>query len=792
MKKSIILTATSGIALAAVLPSTSAIAQLDQIVVTAQKRAESVNDVPIAINALDGDGLEEAGISDTDDIVEAFPNLGLNVRSSYNSGVSIRGVGTDNFHISAQQSVGTYIDDVSIVSPFVSTIGVFDMDRVEVLRGPQNTLYGRNTTGGAMVWHTKKATPGDGINGYASLGGGNGGLVEFEGALGLDLAENLAIRISGMSDHFNGLWEDAISGDATGGGYDRYGARLNLQYDVADSTSLNIGLSIGETRGEDNAYAYRGNRLATGAVDPTLSDAPGEDSGMRSDNFVRATEAEVAANPFLLDQFNQGTGLVIVNPEPGPFNRLINYSTDFGKTYVHPEAGYEAKWEGVRANLTHGFEGFADLTLLASYDETSLFGVNIADFTGFGNVQDGSWEVLQLEARLTSNNSDIFRWLVGLYYTTEESEQDTWVRAAAAGGGAGASPGIIIDSEYDNFSVYGQADYQITDALNLTAGIRFTDDKLATPTDGWSRIVCGFVPSLNGISDINRDVRAEGCPGFTPGQLGPTNLQSPSQELEEIGWKVGLDYSWAGPTLIYVSASKGFKGGAYDNRPIATGELPIGPEFLKAYEIGFKSTLADNRLQLNGATFYYDWEDLQLFDVIGGNAELLNVPKTRLIGAELEAQFAPNENWYLQAAVGYVDTEVTDADGIPAGSSVDEGDEVTNTPDLTVNVLARYMTEIAGGELSATASWRYASDYFYTFGQETTRATAPSQNYVNASLAYAFGDEMQHVIRVYGDNLTEEFHCSGLQDGPVGGFNYSCRIGSFGKRQYGVNFRTNF
>jgi iron complex outermembrane receptor protein len=171
-----------GTILSSVMVSPAAMAQfsgaggLDEIIVTAQKRAESVNDVPIAINALDGDGLEALGISDTDDIVEAFPNLGLNVRSGYNSGVSIRGVGTDNFHISAQQSVGTYIDDVSIVSPFVSTVGVFDIDRVEVLRGPQNTLYGRNTTGGAIVWHTKKAKPGDGLNGFASATAGNGGL----------------------------------------------------------------------------------------------------------------------------------------------------------------------------------------------------------------------------------------------------------------------------------------------------------------------------------------------------------------------------------------------------------------------------------------------------------------------------------------------------------------------------------------------------------------------------------------------------------------------------------------
>ncbi len=762
---------------------------LGTVTVTAQRRAESINDVPIAINALDGDALEEAGIADTDDIVASFPNLGLNERSGYNSGVSIRGVGTDNFHISGQQSVGTYIDDVSIVSPFVSTIGVYDIDRVEVLRGPQNTLYGRNTTGGAMVWHTNKARPGDGTNGYGSVGVGNGGLFEFEAAVGFDVSDNFAVRIAGMSDSFDGLWEDAITGDATGNGYDRKGVRVNLQYDISDNTNLNIGVSHGTSDGQDTAYAYRGNRLSTGAVDPRLNSAPVEDSAGRNDNYVMATAAEVAASSFLSDQFNRGTGMVIVNPMPGPFNRLINYSTDFGKTYVHPEAGYEAEWNGIRANVSHEFQDFADLTVLASYDETTLFGVNIADLTGFGAVQDGDWEVMQLETRLASNASDIFRWIVGGYYSTEESKQDTWVRNGGAAGGQGVAPGIDIDSEYDNFSIYGQADYQVTDALNFTAGLRYTEDELK---GDWFRTVCGFARSVNGVSNWTRDVRANGCPGFTgPGQIGPRTAQTPTQELKETGWKVGADYK-IGDTLLYASVSRGFKGGAYDNRPLATGELPIGPEFLNAYEVGFKSTLADNRIQLNGATFYYTWEDLQLFDIIGGSAALLNVPETELIGAELDAKIILNDNWLVQAAVGVVESEVTDISGLPVGSNVAAGDEISNTPNLTANFLANYTTDFAEGELSFTGSWRYASEYFYDFSQTTARDTAPSQNYVNADVAYSFGDSLQHSIRLYGKNLTEEFHCSGIQDGPASGQNYSCRIAQFGERQIGLNLKTNF
>ena len=379
-----------------------------------------------------------------------------------------------------------------------------------------------------------------------------------------------------------------------------------------------------------------------------------------------------------------------------------------------------------------------------------------------------------------------------MYYSTEDSEQDTWVHNGGAAGGRGVAPGIDIDSDYDNISVYAQFDYQFADALNGTAGLRYSDDELVTPTDGWVRTVCGFAPTVNGLSLLSRDVRADGCLGFTPGQLGPRTTRSPSQKLSETGWKLGLDYQFGVASMAYISASEGFKGGAYDNRPLATGENPIGPEFLTAYEFGFKSTLYDGKLQLNGAVFDYDWAKLQLFDIIGGTAFLINVPGTELRCAELEAQIAPNENWHIQAAVGTADSELTDVDGVPDGSTADVGDEVSNTPDFTANLLATFTHAVGNGDLSLTASWRYASEYFYNFTQTPGRKTAPSQSYLNANLAYTFDDDMQHSVRVYGNNLTAEFHCSGIQDGPAAGQNYSCRVGSFGENDVGINFKTEF
>ena len=192
-------------------------AQLDEIVVTAQKREESLQDVPISISAMTGDQFEQFNVQRADDLEFVFTNVGTNRNAPGNTGISIRGVGTDNVHLSGQQSVGTYVDDVSMVSPYVSAISIFDMERVELLRGPQNTLYGRNTTGGAVLWHTRKATPGQGFNSYAQVKAGSGGLQRIEAAIGFDLGETVAARLALLTDDFDGVWKNVVDGSDTGG-----------------------------------------------------------------------------------------------------------------------------------------------------------------------------------------------------------------------------------------------------------------------------------------------------------------------------------------------------------------------------------------------------------------------------------------------------------------------------------------------------------------------------------------------------------------------------------------------
>lgn len=776
------------------LPAIAA-AQLEEIIVTAQKREQSLQEVPISISAMTGDQFEQFNVTRADDLEFVFTNVGTNRNAPGNTGISIRGVGTDNVHLSGQQSVGTYIDDVSMVSPYVSAMAIYDTERVELLRGPQNTLYGRNTTGGAVLWHTNKATPGEGTNGYAQVKFGSGGLARVEAAVGFDFSDTLAGRIAVLNDQFDGVWKNVVDGSDTGGAYDRTGARLNLVWDGGGNARVGLTVSTGEFDAEDLPVKMSGNRLASGLIDPDFENRRADSLTGPDNNYVTATAADVAATPWLQSQYDQGTGVVIDNPNPAPpaFNRLINYSTPLGLTYQDPEDITKVDWDGIRLNFEYDFDNFK-FTSVTSYDETYVLEKNGQELTGFSPSREGDWEVLQQEFRLTSDTDSVVQWLAGVYLTSSDSQEDTWVSNVSGAGGMGVRPGVDINSEYDALSVYGQLDWAVNDSVSITAGLRYTDDELSAAGDNWVRTVCGFFPTAVGSLAQNRDYRANDCPGATPGRLAG-NTDSPVQELSETGYRVSVNYQPNDTSMLFASISEGFKGGSYDNRALSTGDDPIGPEFITAYEIGYKGSFADNALQFNAAYFFYDWEDLQLFESYGGIPALVNVPGIEISGFEAELKWAPDENWYVQAGLGTNDSKVVDITGLNPLSQAEIGKEVTNSPDLTGNILASYTAPIGTNELTFMMNYRYQSSMYYTFVQEgAARDESSDYSFLNARVAYAFGRDQQYMVALWGNNLTEEFACSSVIWGPgaAPAGNYSCEVSAYGEALFGLTFEARF
>jgi len=419
-------------------------------------------------------------------------------------------------------------------------------------------------------------------------------------------------------------------------------------------------------------------------------------------------------------------------------------------------------------------------------------------------MREGDWEVQQYELRLTSDTDSALQWLVGAYLTSSESTEDTWVSNTAGPPpsavpppvrGRGVVPGVDINSEYDAWSVYGQVDWAITDAFTVTAGLRYTDDKLSADNGGWVRTVCGFHPSSVGAIVQDRDYRAAGCPDSTPGVLGAITIDSPVQELSETGYKLSGNYKFGGASMVFVSIADGFKGGSYDNRALATGDDPIDPEFLTAYEIGYKTSNADNTLRFNAAYYFYDWEDLQLFESYGGIPALVNLPGIEISGFEAELSWAPDDRWYLQASIGTADSEVVDISGLNPLSSAEIGQEVTNTPELTANLLGSYTMPVGSNELTLSANYRYQASMYYTFVQtNAVRDESSDYSFLNARASFAFGANNQYNVAVWGNNLTEEFACSSVIWGPGAPAqgNYSCEVSSYGEALYGLTFEASF
>lgn len=772
-------------------------ADIEEILVTAQKRTEPLQSVPGAINALPGRLFNNLGINTTDDVEKIFPNMSSNNTSVINSGFAIRGVGTNNVHISSQQSIGTYIDDVLAVSPFVSAISVYDMDRVEVLRGPQNILYGRNTIGGVVAFHSRKARIEDGLNGRANLKAGNGGLLEFEGAVGFKLAKKMAVRIAIMSRSFDGMFKNIVDSKNVGG-EEKKGIRFNLLWNISENSSVDFTYSKGKGNGDGLIARSVGNVNADGATDCDAFINGGENAFIsgRNNCWTAITLKMINGNDYLASQLAAGNSdLLIANPNPAtntisPY--LVNYSADWGYSYMDPSNFYDTEFDNFRLKFSHDFE-FGQLTLLSAYDKTYALNSYSTDLAGFVPAQEGIFNIGQHEARLSSTGNSALHWMIGAYYSHHSSQEDTWVFRSDpdVAGGNGISPGIIIDSKYRNISIYGKIDYDLTDNLTASAGMQYTDDKLAGKTQKW---VClpgqHNGPTFDGTWTYDRDYRKENCLDISASLFD----SNPTQELSQIGWKAGLTGHLNENVMIFGNISKGFKGGAYDNRALDNGSSPVDPEFLIAYEAGFKSDLFDDSLRLNVSAYLYDWKDLQIFglDDNGGPIQV-NIPKTKLKGVELELQWTPTTAIYLQAGLALSDSKIVDVTGLPASMGIVAGNSVTNAPKTSFNLLATYSFFLRGNELIIQGAYRYQGRSFFIAGsQDTARAVKNSHGWLDARISYNFDHDQQYSIAVWGNNLTEEKSCQYLPASLPGNVNWGCQTNDGGQRMWGLSADVKF
>ena len=772
---------------------------LEEVVVTAQKRAESVQDVPIAINAIAGDQLDALGVRDTDDLVTLFPNLTLQNNSTINSGVTIRGVGTNNWHITGLHAVGQYQDEVSLFSPFTSQLGLFDMERVEVLRGPQNTLFGRNTTGGAINYISRKPST-DEIDGYAFTNLGNEGRVDVEGALNIPLGERAALRIAGQTVNRDGIFHNAFNGKKMGG-IKRNSGRAQILFNMSDRTEVLLNGHVGYNR------SSRIPRKTIGLWDP---DGPNVVDGVATPDALSRAPVDC---PSLLrggsGQFKGTSNCLTVIPFTG--GRTESTTLDGWRT-VQDGAPDQADvdFEGGFLRISHELDNMSIVSITA-YDEMTVeYNQTLSGNStgqGFMPGQSGHTEVFSQEIRLTSTDDAVFRWIAGGYYSTDESRLATIIYRTDNGAAPfGIVPSIAIDQEVDIWSGYGQVEYDFMERMTLTLGLRYTDDRksgnsaarVAAKTDNGTP----FGTPLGLSTYINLDTfdqitiaAADGSRPCPPPVGGlPCRSDIPvRQVLTEWGGKAGIDYRFTDDIMGYASYSRGFKSGAFDTRALAafqgTADQPTEAEFMDAYEIGIKSTLADGALDLNGAVFFYQWDDLQVFDVDHlGRVAFLNIPESELIGAELDFKWTPTDSLYVQAGMGWLDTEIKDPGDLVTPV---KGAPLPHSPEWSLTGLVIKTFPVGNGLLSLQTNVHWMDDRNgATSGARTTRVD--DRFTWNARATYEFGNEQQYEIAFWVENITADKNCASIEYNGSLNYQAECNTPTAGKAFYGANLRYDF
>jgi len=752
-------------------------AVLEEVVVTAQKREQNVQDVPIAIDALSRDSILAQRVTGPDDLVKLLPNLSLKTASAVNSGFAIRGVGTNNFHLTAAQAVGLYFDEVSQVTPFTSQLGLFDMERIEVLRGPQNTLFGRNTTGGAVNFITRRPDPEDGTNGYINLNAGNFGKLDGEGAVGFALGENFAMRAAVQVQNRDGVFTDVDSGDKIGS-IDRKSARLGFGWTPSEDTNAWLSLHYGKSDPE------RVPRKATGRfMADNVTPCPNNNSGA--------------------PQFDGASDCFARNKTGVPYNPSLD-----GWRNAHDAANNTAMVEltGALLRFEHDF-GAVSLASLTGYDSVEQ---HLADESGglsyiqFQAQQQGDYQTFSQELRLTSNSEGKVQWIAGVFYSHENDHFATTARNNAVGPPTlSVVPTAILNQQGDVASAYGQIDVAFTEKLNLNFGLRYTNDKKEGQTtvvtmfdtdtglNTGTRLPEDFLYGRDFVLAHEDDFPNACAPGVTPCS-GP--WKDVEQDYSKTAGKIGLDYHFGDNTMGYVSYSTGFKAGAFDTRAqavlLGTGDLPVKPEELSSYEVGFKSEFLDRRMKLNVTAFYYDWQDLQTFATIPGvGPAFLNLPESTIIGQELEWQFAPGGDWLLRLYGAHLDTEVTDTGTLGPDAAI-EGAPLQQAPEWTFNGGISKGFALGSNRLTFSANGRYADEQWGTMNMRPN-TLVDSTTFVDASVSYEFGEDRRYGLTAWGENLTSEKTCFVLGD--LDGFTWTnaCQPNE-GTALYGLSFSARF
>ncbi|MEH6610619.1 MAG: TonB-dependent receptor [Halioglobus sp.] len=797
---------------------------LEEIIVTAEKRATSIQDTAIAVTAFTGTELDRALISKPLDMQFSVPNM-LMSNGNFNSArVAIRGVGNQAVGASSDAGTGVHFNGVYLNAPRVFETEFFDTERVEVLRGPQGTVYGRNTTAGVINMITR--TPEEEFGGDINIELGNYNNVRLKGALNLPLSENWAQRFAMFYNKRDGYVDNKFNGDEVDG-RDMFALRSSTRW-ASDDTNAMLVVNYME---EDSDRMRGSNQQCLRDPEPKIGCLP---TGLANER----TNGGATVNGFLIGS--------VVSPILGldfPADAYLNseISSDPREQYLDFTPAYELEDLMVSFEINHDF-GDLTFTSLTGYHNSDLDARNDYDFA----VSSEPWPVQvtvergpdgpitvdrnyltdrstatpeqwSQEFRIASNYEGDWNFLLGGFWLTYTGETHYYIYSSSLtlyGETLGIDPrthAFDNDSqqyELDTWAMFGELYWQTTESISMTFGLRYTDEE---KTDQQRTLYLNFLDNPD-----------DGYEGFSGDWQEPTGKYN-------ISWDANDD------VMTYLTLSRSYKSGGFN--PVST-ESPLldpalggdpnlanfDPEFINAIEIGAKTRLLNDSMQANITYFYYDYEGLQVSKITNNTSVNQNFDAA-IQGFEGEFLWAPSQNWLLTANIAWLDTKMDGGENIdPAdinGRGTTEGivnavnnnlyfgadcpdgiipcpglpaqlkgNQLPESPEFSVNLGVTYRWALDNGmEMKASTNY-YWQDTFYSRVFNTVNDEVPSWDIWNATLTL-YSENDSWFAELWGRNLNNDDHITGqfLGDQPVG---LTTNQFLLEPRTYGVTFGYTF
>lgn len=735
---------------------------IEEIIVTAQKREESLQAVPIAVTAISGATLREDSVAYLDDLADRVPNLVFSPYSNAQPEIAIRGIGTKEDGPAANDSVVVSVDGVYIAARSAQVFDLYDLERVEVLRGPQGTLYGKNSIGGTINFVTPKPT--EEFEADVSVTVGDYGQFDIGGRISGKVSENFLSKISFSSRNLDGYFKNVVTGKDEGD-LETFAIRSQSLWLPSDNVEVTLTADYST---EDNGNHAR-QPLGIAAV---------TDNG--NAQLVSRAFGDPNDDPF-----------ISTVDESGYFERDI-----LGLSAVIDWSLGDMVFTSITAYRDSEFDWLFDLNGVPGGPGGNSCGDGSEPCdpsTGFSSdasnlVAEDATQLSQ-EFRLASSGSQNLEWIVGVFFSDEDIKRNEQVCFRNCGldvafvPALAPPPGLIINQSIEEndataFAVYGQTVWHVNDKWNLTTGLRYSYEEKEVEIFGARDL---------GIIEFGIVVSPTGSP-----TQWTINDKS---DWDNVSWRIVADYQFADDVMGYGSIATGFKSGGYTGTA-STPERALTPfdeESATNYEIGLKSQWANNTVQLNISAFYTDYEDLQVtrfFRPVTNPANTIgefateNAAEATITGAEIEFLWLFAEGWEFGGNYALLDTEFDDftpttedlgidstgdgfADscgpGTNPGSIVNgqqgcipdfSGNELRQAPNNSLYGYLRYGFDTSGGSWWAKASARYRDDSFFD-PDNNDLAVIPSYTVVDATVGWASSNANWNVA-LWGKNLADE------------------------------------